>query len=120
LTAGFGCEFGGAVPAVKVDLVASCSFKILITGDNSGLVETITDAVSVHSIKKSEYARRIAEGNLGNVTLLDHFVHVCVAWQSGVPSSVLILPFRHMANNTLDDSRVHNETLSSLWPGTAL
>jgi phosphatidylinositol kinase/protein kinase (PI-3 family) len=55
-----------------------CSFKILITGDNSGLVETITDAVSVHSIKKSEYARRIAEGNLGNVTLLDHFVHVSV------------------------------------------
>ncbi|KAJ9095191.1 hypothetical protein QFC19_007646 [Naganishia cerealis] len=51
-------------------------FKILITGDNSGLVETITDAVSVHSIKKAEYARRIAEGNLGNVTLLDHFVHV--------------------------------------------
>lgn len=53
------------------------SFKILITGDSSGLVETITDAVSVHSIKKSEYARRITEGNLGNVTLLDHYIHVC-------------------------------------------
>ncbi|KAJ9096017.1 hypothetical protein QFC21_005381 [Naganishia friedmannii] len=58
-------------------------FKILITGDNSGLVETITDAVSVHSIKKAEYARHIAEGNLGNVTLLDHFVHTYGEQHSG-------------------------------------
>ncbi|ESK97006.1 phosphatidylinositol 4-kinase [Moniliophthora roreri MCA 2997] len=48
-------------------------FRILITGGSSGLVETITDAVSIHSIKKSEYARRLAEGRLGHVTLLDHF-----------------------------------------------
>ncbi|KAG6850990.1 hypothetical protein H0H93_004477 [Arthromyces matolae] len=48
-------------------------FRILITGATSGLVETITDAVSIHSIKKAEYARRIAEGRLGHVTLLDHF-----------------------------------------------
>ncbi|KAF5391320.1 hypothetical protein D9757_001874 [Collybiopsis confluens] len=48
-------------------------FRILITGGSSGLVETITDAVSIHSIKKSEYARRIAEGRLGHVTLFDHF-----------------------------------------------
>ncbi|KAF9464718.1 kinase-like protein [Collybia nuda] len=48
-------------------------FRILITGGMSGLVETITDAVSIHSIKKAEYARRIAEGKLGHVTLLDHF-----------------------------------------------
>ncbi|KAG8716197.1 Phosphatidylinositol 4-kinase pik1alpha (PI4-kinase)(PtdIns-4-kinase) [Ceratobasidium sp. 423] len=53
-------------------------FRILITGSNSGLVETITDAVSIHSIKKAEYARRIAEGNFGHVTLLDHFINVCV------------------------------------------
>ncbi|GHJ87912.1 hypothetical protein NliqN6_4314 [Naganishia liquefaciens] len=58
-------------------------FKILITGDSSGLVETITDAVSVHSIKKSEYARRITEGNLGNVTLLDHYVHTYGEQHSG-------------------------------------
>lgn len=56
----------------------SCScwvryFRILITGGMSGLVETITDAVSIHSIKKAEYARRIAEGRFGHVTLLDHF-----------------------------------------------
>ncbi|KAL0071382.1 Phosphatidylinositol 4-kinase pik1alpha (PI4-kinase)(PtdIns-4-kinase) [Marasmius tenuissimus] len=49
-------------------------FRILITGGTSGLVETITDAVSIHSIKKSEYARRLAEGRLGHVTLLDHFI----------------------------------------------
>ncbi|KAJ7582694.1 kinase-like domain-containing protein [Mycena floridula] len=48
-------------------------YHILITGGTSGLMETITDAVSIHSIKKSEYARRLAEGRLGHVTLLDHF-----------------------------------------------
>ncbi|KAJ7285818.1 kinase-like protein [Mycena rebaudengoi] len=48
-------------------------FRIVITGGTSGLVETITDAVSIHSIKKSEYARRLAEGRLGHVTLFDHF-----------------------------------------------
>ncbi|RXK37677.1 hypothetical protein M231_05089 [Tremella mesenterica] len=51
-------------------------FRILITGESSGLVETITDAVSVHSIKKGEYARRIAEGRpMGHVSLMDHFVN---------------------------------------------
>jgi hypothetical protein len=34
------------------------------------------DSVSIHSIKKAEYARRIAEGNFGHVTLLDHFINV--------------------------------------------
>ncbi|CAL1704406.1 unnamed protein product [Somion occarium] len=48
-------------------------FRILITGNSSGLVETITDAVSIHSIKKAEYARRLAAGRLGHVTLYDHF-----------------------------------------------
>ena len=52
------------------------SFRILITGDNSGLVETITDSVSIHSIKKAEYARRLAAGNFVQVTLYDHFVSV--------------------------------------------
>lgn len=48
-------------------------FRIVITGSSSGLVETITDAVSIHSIKKAEYAKRFAEGRLGHVTLFDHF-----------------------------------------------
>ncbi|KAG6887218.1 hypothetical protein C0992_013349 [Termitomyces sp. T32_za158] len=51
-------------------------FRIVITGGTSGLVETITDAVSIHSIKKAEYARRIAEGRFAHVTLLDHFKSV--------------------------------------------
>jgi len=56
---------------------ADSSFRILITGEQSGLVETITDAVSVHSIKKGEYARRVAEGEaIGTVSLMDHFVAV--------------------------------------------
>ncbi|KAG9055988.1 Phosphatidylinositol 4-kinase pik1alpha (PI4-kinase)(PtdIns-4-kinase) [Serendipita sp. 407] len=49
-------------------------FRILITGSNSGLVETITDAVSVHSIKKAEYARRLVEGKFTNVSLKDYFI----------------------------------------------
>ena len=53
------------------------SFRILITGGSSGLVETITDAVSIHSIKKAEYARRSAGERLGHVTLMDHFKNVC-------------------------------------------
>ena len=62
--------------AVYPKHVASDSFRILVTGDNTGLVETITDAVSVHSIKKAEYARRMTTGALGNVTLMDYFVQV--------------------------------------------
>lgn len=57
--------------------IASRSFRILITGGSSGLVETITDAVSIHSIKKAEYARRLNDGRLGHVTLMDHFKNVC-------------------------------------------
>lgn len=53
-----------------------CSFQILITGGSSGLVETITDAVSIHSIKKTLYAKRLTEGRFGQVTLLDHFINV--------------------------------------------
>jgi len=49
-------------------------FRIMITGSSSGLVETITDAISIHSIKKAEYAKRLTSGRLGHVTLLDHFL----------------------------------------------
>jgi len=42
-------------------------------------METITDAVSVHSIKKAEYARRMTTGALGNVTLMDYFVQVSIS-----------------------------------------
>jgi phosphatidylinositol 4-kinase len=47
-------------------------------------METITDAVSIHSIKKAEYARRLATGGLGHVSLLDHFKTVRVRVFDGV------------------------------------
>ncbi|BGP17970.1 hypothetical protein JCM10213_003977 [Rhodosporidiobolus nylandii] len=54
-----------------------CYFRILVTSENSGLVETITDAVSVHSIKKDAYARRAEDGTqvFTSFTLYDHFVN---------------------------------------------
>jgi hypothetical protein len=54
------------------------SFRILVTSENSGLVETINDAVSVHSIKKDAYARRAEDGTqvFTTFTLYDHFVNV--------------------------------------------
>ena len=62
---------------VSVVLTSFLSFRILITGGTSGLVETITDAVSIHSIKKAEYARRSTGERLEHVTLMDHFKNVC-------------------------------------------
>ncbi|EDO19096.1 hypothetical protein Kpol_2000p63 [Vanderwaltozyma polyspora DSM 70294] len=51
--------------------------KILITSANTGLVETITNAVSVHSIKKSLTKKMIDNGELdengGIATLKDHY-----------------------------------------------
>jgi len=36
--------------------------------------DQIPDAVSIHSLKKIQYAKRLAAGNFSNVSLLDHFV----------------------------------------------
>ncbi|GAA6030288.1 hypothetical protein JCM8097_009030 [Rhodosporidiobolus ruineniae] len=54
-----------------------CYFRILVTSENSGLVETITDAVSVHSIKKDAYARRAEDGTqvFTSFTLYDYFTN---------------------------------------------
>lgn len=35
-------------------------FRILVTSESTGLMETITDAISVHSIKKDAYAKMVA------------------------------------------------------------
>ncbi|KAI9100667.1 kinase-like domain-containing protein [Phlyctochytrium arcticum] len=51
-----------------------CCFRILITSDQSGIVETIRDAISVHSIKKDGYAKRLNEKGLA-FTLYDYFVN---------------------------------------------
>lgn len=57
---------------------SSLSFRILVTSESSGLIETITDAVSVHSIKKDAYARTAADGTqiFTSFTLLDHYIEV--------------------------------------------
>lgn len=57
---------------------AVCSFRILVTSESTGLIETITDAVSVHSIKKDAYARTAADGTqvFKSFTLYDHYVEV--------------------------------------------
>ncbi|EST09239.1 Phosphatidylinositol 3-/4-kinase, catalytic domain protein [Kalmanozyma brasiliensis GHG001] len=49
-------------------------FRILVTSENSGLMETITDAVSVHSIKKEAYSRMKEEDKAAGYTLYDHFL----------------------------------------------
>ncbi|KAF9435199.1 Phosphatidylinositol 4-kinase pik1alpha (PI4-kinase)(PtdIns-4-kinase) [Entomortierella beljakovae] len=46
--------------------------RILVTSDNSGLIETVRNTISIHSIKKDAYARRLNE--VGVVfTLYDYF-----------------------------------------------
>ncbi|PWN29719.1 hypothetical protein BDZ90DRAFT_230571 [Jaminaea rosea] len=56
-------------------------FRILVTSESSGLMETITDAVSVHSIKKEAYARAQKDGaggpeggKIATYSIYDHFV----------------------------------------------
>ena len=51
--------------------------RILVTGESSGLIETITNGVSLHSLKRSLTLATIAAGNnpRGRIaTLRDHFV----------------------------------------------
>ncbi|KAK4047607.1 Phosphatidylinositol 4-kinase pik1alpha (PI4-kinase)(PtdIns-4-kinase) [Microbotryomycetes sp. JL201] len=54
-----------------------CYFRILVTSERSGLIETITDTVSVHSIKKEAYAQTAADGSqvFPAFTLYDHYVN---------------------------------------------
>ncbi|KAH6578932.1 hypothetical protein BASA60_003469 [Batrachochytrium salamandrivorans] len=49
------------------------SFRMLITSEQSGLIETIRDAISVHSIKKEGYARQLNQQGIA-YTLYDYFV----------------------------------------------
>ncbi|SCU99205.1 LAME_0G02256g1_1 [Lachancea meyersii CBS 8951] len=52
--------------------------KILITSANTGLVETITNALSVHSIKKSLTKKMVEDGDINEkgqiASLKDHFI----------------------------------------------
>ena len=49
------------------------SFRVLVASSTSGLIETIRDAISIHSIKKDAYARSLNQHGLV-YTLYDYFV----------------------------------------------
>lgn len=64
-------EMGWIWERAKVDVWVTY-MRILVTSDNSGLIETLRNTISVHSIKKDAYARRLNE--VGVVfTLYDYF-----------------------------------------------
>jgi len=64
--------------------------RILVTSDNSGLIETVRNTISIHSIKKDAYARRLNE--VGVVfTLYDYFQQV-TGFSRLVETCVLIAP----------------------------
>lgn len=60
----------------------SSSFRILVTSESTGLIETITDTMSVHSIKKTAYSKvgltpgDVQQQQLSSYTLYDHFKEV--------------------------------------------
>lgn len=49
-------------------------FRIVVLNESAGLIETITDAVSVHSIKKDAYARQLDGQPIATFSLYDHYV----------------------------------------------
>ncbi|KAG0328809.1 Phosphatidylinositol 4-kinase pik1alpha (PI4-kinase)(PtdIns-4-kinase) [Dissophora globulifera] len=64
-------EMGWIWERAKVDVWITY-MRILVTSDNSGLIETVRNTISIHSIKKDAYARRLNE--VGVVfTLYDYF-----------------------------------------------
>jgi hypothetical protein len=50
---------------------------VLVTSENSGLIETVQNSISIHSIKKDAYAKRLNEKGF-MFTLFDYFVKVYI------------------------------------------
>lgn len=48
------------------------SYRVLVTSDNSGLIETIRNTISIHSIKKNAYTKY----NNSSYTLRNYFEQV--------------------------------------------
>lgn len=77
----FACQLIQAIANIWQDELLDIwvkKMRILITSPTTGLVETITNAVSIHSIKKSLTTKMLENGELNNAkgeiaTLLDHF-----------------------------------------------
>ncbi|KAI9331670.1 kinase-like domain-containing protein [Zopfochytrium polystomum] len=57
------------------------SYRILVTSDQGGLVETVQNTISLHSIKKEGYRRKLNQQGVA-YTLYDHFIR-----QYGHPGS---------------------------------
>lgn len=55
------------------------SFRILVTSDGSGLIETLRNTVSIHSIKKDAYTRGWNEKG-AVFTLYDYFEKVDILY----------------------------------------
>ena len=49
-------------------------FRIVVLNENAGLIETIKDAISIHSIKKDAYARQLDGQAISAYSLYDYFV----------------------------------------------
>jgi hypothetical protein len=98
--------------------------RILVTSDNSGLIETVRNTISIHSIKKDAYARRLNE--VGVVfTLYDYFQQVRI-YIGGLaigfsvfhpntysldPVFILYVTFRNSAIQPVKGSSRHRITL---------
>jgi hypothetical protein len=72
-------------------------YRILVASDEAGLIETIPDSISIHSIKKSGYANR-QNGDLKGVTysLYDYFIET-----HGEPGSESFLAAQNCFLNSL-------------------
>ena len=75
----FACQLIRLCSKIWVDAGTSVwvkQMRILVTGESSGLIETITNGVSVHSLKRSLTLSSIAAGKNPRkrfATLVDHF-----------------------------------------------
>lgn len=77
---------------------------MIVTSENSGLIETINDAVSVHSLKKNAYARRAEDGTqaFDSYSLYDHFVNVS---ETSILLPTQLTPFTPQTYGSPDSSK---------------
>jgi len=122
----FACQLIGVCSKIWTEANTDVwvkNMRILVTGESSGLIETITNGVSLHSLKRSLTLASIAAGTNPKkriATLKDHFVKTFGAADStthisacenfarslaaySVISYVLQLKDRHNGNILIDD-----------------
>lgn len=62
-------------PVIVIFFINVYSYRVLVTSDNSGLIETIRNTMSVHSIKKNAYTKQ-GRTNKSGYTLRDFYIEV--------------------------------------------